>query len=56
MRTAPILLTLLLSSTALAADLSGTKTYLLGRLGALNASTARLARAAALLGVKVSGQ
>lgn len=45
MRTAPILLTLLLSSTALAADLSGTKTYLLGRLDALNTSTARLARA-----------
>lgn len=55
-RTAPILLTLRLAPPALAADLSGTKTSLLNRLDALNTSTARLARAAALLGVKASGQ
>ncbi|BDP44659.1 Efem/EfeO family lipoprotein (plasmid) [Deinococcus aetherius] len=45
MRTASLLLTLLLAPTALAADLSGTKAHLLGRLDALSASTARLAQA-----------
>lgn len=45
MRIASLLLTLLLAPPALAADLSGTKTYLLGRLDALGASTARLAQA-----------